>query len=490
MHSMIKETLAPALLAALLAFSAPAFGQTKDPLFATLSAALEKARTEQVDALAPGGYRKAIEAYENAMKDAERARNPERIRKQLGEGVAALEGANKAAAAARETLRTALAARNDAVTAGAPKHAAEQWLKAATRFNEAAIAMERGDTKGAQRRGAESEVLLRDAELSAIKGGILNEARALIAQAEAAKVERTAPRSLQAAKKHLAQAEQEITGNRYDTSMPKSLAAQASYEARHALFLSRLVDSTMKKQDDDQAGIEELVLSWEEPLRKIAAEMNVTPKFDAGMQTAMQDLLVEAQRQRDQVNRLKQELDDRNEQSAALNGEMQRLESRLGGVSEERISLQRRVDAQERLRANVARIEGSFSPGEARVYRQGDDVVISLTGIGFASGRSTIDGGSAPLMGKVREALKLFPDAPIVVEGHTDANGSDSNNLILSQDRADAVKQYLVANAGVNPEKISSIGYGEARPVSTNETAEGRTRNRRIDLVLHVGSAR
>jgi OmpA-OmpF porin, OOP family len=490
MHSMIKETLAPALLAALLAFSAPAFGQTKDPLFATLSAALEKARTEQVDALAPGGYRKAIEAYENAMKDAERARNPERIRKQLGEGVAALEGANKAAAAARETLRTALAARNDAVTAGAPKHAAEQWLKAATRFNEAAIAMERGDTKGAQRRGAESEVLLRDAELSAIKGGILNEARALIAQAEAAKVERTAPRSLQAAKKHLAQAEQEITGNRYDTSMPKSLAAQASYEARHALFLSRLVDSTMKKQDDDQAGIEELVLSWEEPLRKIAAEMNVTPKFDAGMQTAMQDLLVEAQRQRDQVNRLKQELDDRNEQIAALNGEMQRLESRLGGVSEERISLQRRVDAQERLRANVARIEGSFSPGEARVYRQGDDVVISLTGIGFASGRSTIDGGSAPLMGKVREALKLFPDAPIVVEGHTDANGSDSNNLILSQDRADAVKQYLVANAGVNPEKISSIGYGEARPVSTNETAEGRTRNRRIDLVLHVGSAR
>lgn len=256
------------------------------------------------------------------------------------------------------------------------------------------------------------------------------------------------------------------------------------------MFLARLVDSTLQKQKDDQAGIEELVLSWEEPLRKIAAEMNVTPKFDAGMQTAMQDLLVEAQRQRDQANRLKQELGDRNEQIAALNAEVQRLESRLGGVSEERIALQRRVDAQERLRANVASIEGSFAPGEARVYRQGDDVVISLTGIGFASGRSTIDGGSAPLMGKVREALRLFPDAPIVVEGHTDSNGSDSNNLILSQDRADAVKQYLVANAGVNPEKISSIGYGEARPVSTNETAEGRTRNRRIDLVLHVASVR
>jgi outer membrane protein OmpA-like peptidoglycan-associated protein len=143
------------------------------------------------------------------------------------------------------------------------------------------------------------------------------------------------------------------------------------------------------------------------------------------------------------------------------------------------------VDAQERVRANVAAIESSFTASEARVVRQGDDVVISLLGIRFPSGRSTIDGSNAALMNKVREALALFPDSSIVVEGHTDANGSDSTNLILSQDRADAVRQYLVTHFGTNPEKISSIGYGEARPVATNETADGRARNRRIDLVIH-----
>jgi len=79
----------------------------------------------------------------------------------------------------------------------------------------------------------------------------------------------------------------------------------------------------------------------------------------------------------------------------------------------------------------------------------------------------------------------LFPGASISVEGHTDANGSDSTNLILSQDRADAVRQYLVSNFGLNAEKVSSVGYGEARPVATNETAAGRARNRRIDLVIH-----
>jgi OmpA-OmpF porin, OOP family len=138
------------------------------------------------------------------------------------------------------------------------------------------------------------------------------------------------------------------------------------------------------------------------------------------------------------------------------------------------------------MRNNVATIEGSFTPDEARVYRQGEDVVISLLGIRFPSGRSSIDGSSAPLLRKVQQALTLFPGSRVSVEGHTDSNGSDSANLILSQDRADAVKHYLVTNFSADVEKISSIGYGEARPVATNETPAGRSRNRRIDLIIHV----
>ena len=98
-----------------------------------------------------------------------------------------------------------------------------------------------------------------------------------------------------------------------------------------------------------------------------------------------------------------------------------------------------------------------FTPAEARVYRQSDDVVISLTGIRFATGRSNIDAANVSLMNKVRDALALFPDSSMVIEGHTDSNGSDSTNLILSQDRADAVRQYLVTTFGINPEKVSSI---------------------------------
>jgi outer membrane protein OmpA-like peptidoglycan-associated protein len=453
---------------------------------AGLAAALEKARSEQVDALAPTSFAAAVQAHDAAVKDAGRGRAADKVRAKVQEGEAALRRATTAAAAARQLLSSVLKAREDALTAQAPKFATTAWQKAAERFREAMVENEQNDTKNAQRRAAEAEVLLREAELIAIKGGILDEARALIAKADEAKVGKLAPRSLQAAKRYLAEAEQEIQRNRYDVGQPRKLAAQARYEARHATYLAQLIERVNKEEGDDQAGVEGLILSWEEPLRRIATEMELSAQFDQGMQAPMKEINEHAGQQAQEVRRLKQELADRDDQLTALNTQLQKMESRLGGVSEERVALQRRVDAQERVRSSVAALEATFTADEARVVRQGDDVVLSLLGIKFPPGRSTIDANSAPLMKKVQQGLALFPDASISVEGHTDANGSDSTNLILSQDRADAVRQYLVSNFGLNPAKDTSVGYGEARPVATNETAAGRTRNRRIDLVIHI----
>ena len=140
-------------------------------------------------------------------KDAARGRKPEKIRERIQQGEAALQRATAAAAAARKSLEAVIKAREDAITAEAPKLAPQAWPRAAERFGQSMTENESGDIRNAQKRAAEAEVLLRDAELIAIKGGILNEARALIAQADEAKVERYAPRSLQAAKRHVADAE-------------------------------------------------------------------------------------------------------------------------------------------------------------------------------------------------------------------------------------------------------------------------------------------
>ena len=88
------------------------------------------------------------------------------------------------------------------------------------------------------------------------------------------------------------------------------------------------------------------------------------------------------------------------------------------------------------------------------------------------------------LLTKVKQAIALYPGARIVIEGHTDAYGTDENNLVLSQQRADAVRQYLLANSPISADEIEAVGYGETRPIANNETKEGRQKNRRIDVVI------
>ena len=70
------------------------------------------------------------------------------------------------------------------------------------------------------------------------------------------------------------------------------------------------------------------------------------------------------------------------------------------------------------------------------------------------------------------------------VKGYTDSYGGDNTNLESSQNRADAVREYLLANMAIDKEDIDAVGYGETLPIANNETLEGRARNRRVDLVI------
>jgi OOP family OmpA-OmpF porin len=80
----------------------------------------------------------------------------------------------------------------------------------------------------------------------------------------------------------------------------------------------------------------------------------------------------------------------------------------------------------------------------------------------------------------VGEFLQNYPTATITVEGHTDNVGKNAYNQKLSERRAKAVKKYIVDKFGIDAKRIKAIGYGESKPVDTNETAEGRYHNRRV----------
>jgi OOP family OmpA-OmpF porin len=114
------------------------------------------------------------------------------------------------------------------------------------------------------------------------------------------------------------------------------------------------------------------------------------------------------------------------------------------------------------------------------------DLLSQLTGkatIRFETGDAAIDRDSAGLLDRVVETAMRCPSAPIDVIGHADAEGEEPANQLLSERRAQAVADYLVA-AGLPSERLTVLGAGSLRPVAPNGTAEGRAQNRRIEFVV------
>jgi outer membrane protein OmpA-like peptidoglycan-associated protein len=121
----------------------------------------------------------------------------------------------------------------------------------------------------------------------------------------------------------------------------------------------------------------------------------------------------------------------------------------------------------------------------ATVKQEARGMVITLSGqVLFASGKSELLPSARTKLTEVASALTVGnPNATIVVEGHTDSQGSKSFNLDLSQRRAQAVRDFL-ASHGVASDRIRAEGMGFTRPVADNKTAEGRANNRRVEIVV------
>jgi OOP family OmpA-OmpF porin len=85
---------------------------------------------------------------------------------------------------------------------------------------------------------------------------------------------------------------------------------------------------------------------------------------------------------------------------------------------------------------------------------------------------------------KVADFMETYPETKATIEGHSDSRGAAAYNLKLSQRRAESVRMYLINKFNISPNRINAIGYGEEKPIATNDTAEGRRLNRRIQAVL------
>jgi OOP family OmpA-OmpF porin len=125
-----------------------------------------------------------------------------------------------------------------------------------------------------------------------------------------------------------------------------------------------------------------------------------------------------------------------------------------------------------------------FAEGGKSMREQLDETGKIVThGILFDVDSHKIKGESYKTLKDIGQLLQDDPELRLSIEGHTDSDGSDEHNLTLSHNRASSVRDYLISTYSIKPERLEAKGWGESKPMDTNDTAEGKANNRRVELV-------
>lgn len=438
----------------------------KDSIFGDVEKMLQEAKKQGAEYLSPTFYKKAVDSFNKANEYYINNESTRDIREKLTEAQRNCIRAQEVVKLAVITLKEPIKAREDALKVEANVRAKEIFNNAEEKFYDAAREVENDDLNDAREVGSESEKLFRQAELFSIKNSILGEARQLVKQANETEVEEYAPQTLSRARALLNEIEDLLSNNRYAVQDAAEKAKECVYKAKHAIFLAQEI----KGLKEDQNNWEKLILQYEDILTGFASKFNEKPDYEKGMREAI-DLISS------KVDSLQNENKELISENALLKEEYTVVKEQATTSSEE---LAKKREREEKFQ----KVKSMFNSREATVVFDGENLVIHLHGLNFQSGQSVIQPEYFSLLTKVQDAIKIFPDRHILIEGHTDSRGNPQTNKSLSEDRAQAVREYLIANMSKSREEITSIGYGSAKPVASNETPEGRALNRRIDIVI------
>lgn len=200
-----------------------------------------------------------------------------------------------------------------------------------------------------------------------------------------------------------------------------------------------------------------------------------------------QQLMSGATTAQEETTRLQTTLQQEKERLKAEEAEKARLE-------QERAAKEAEIQRLTKTHADLTRsLEAEIAKGNIRIQQVRDRLTINMVDkVLFDSGRADVKPAGLKVLKQVSDILKNVTDKQIRIEGHTDnvpigakIKGRFPTNWELSTARATSVIRYLIENGGVGRANISAGGYADTRPVASNDTDEGRTSNRRIEIVLY-----
>lgn len=461
-------------------FPATLPAQSVDTSIERAAERVERARDQNLDLIAPRLFERAEERLADARRRNEAGGRAEDVLDRVDDSLEALGEAEDLATVGQAVLGEALTARGDAVAAGASDFAPEDWERAEDSAREAGRRIEDDDQSGAAERAARAEREYRAAELNAIRADVLGRARTDRAAALEVKADRMAPVLFSRADSLLDAAELVLSGDRYRRSDARELAEGASEGYRHAARLATLTDSVARRH----LTVEQLLLRAQAQFRRIAEVLAYEARFTDGTEPVVNDALLAIGSLYEERDALRRDLVQRTAEIARLDRTADSLDARLADLERREAAASAELRERRRREQRFREAEAIFSAEEGEVLRTENRLILRLTGLSFESGSDELTPENFALLTKVQRVVREFPEATVVVEGHTDAQGNESRNQDLSRRRAIAVREYLLSNIAMSADRITAIGYGESRPVAPNDSEAGRARNRRIEITL------
>jgi OmpA-OmpF porin, OOP family len=406
------------------------FPATADPAeeVGRLQGEIQLARKNQVDILSPEEFTKADKALNTSIELQREGKAPKDILYRVAVGRMHYNRAIAYADTSRANLAEVLRARQAAVDVNAHRLYNKEFSEADENLRDATRQVERNnlDRVADQRLSLQKEYMA--VELKAIQTQNLSVARKAIETAKAEGARNIATRSLAIAEKAYSEANAFIIGNRYHKEGIKIRSDEATQKAQHLLKITRSASSRENMSPEDVA----LLLHSEQ--QKTSEETRLL------------------------------------EQQQALT---QNLESQTGELREDL-----------KFNERFAKAQNEFDKDEATVYRQGNRLVIRLNSMAFPTNRSTLRGTDFPLLAKVVKVIEEFENPQVTIEGHTDSTGTKAINKKLSNERAQAVSSYFVANGTLDESSIAAVGHGSDKPLAPNNSAVNRKQNRRVDVII------
>lgn len=321
----------------------------------------------------------------------------------------------------------------------------------------------------------------------------LRDARAAMQEARSSSAARLKPDELLVAERALARAEAAPDGSRLEADLAY-VAERRSQIAMAEARRTELERAAERQQEQYRRGLEDLA-------RSRAARLEETQRTLMLQQQALMQHQRELERRRREVAARDQQIAERDREVSELDRQIAQTREELArqetAIRMTREQLDQRDVALEQTREQLDQERAAREEAEQRaedamqrlrelaaVRQQGEETIVTLSGeVLFVTDGDTLRDTARQRLLPLADALRSRPDTMAIVEGHTDSRGSDEYNQRLSQRRAEAVRDFLIAE-GVPAARLSAVGRGESSPIAANGTAEGRANNRRVEVHL------